>query len=103
MMINKVVQTKRNNHLYGADESPSVRAVPPHLFFISLSPRFSFSVSLPIITTYCIYPILFLLYYNFGCLFLRSLVLHTGRRVNYLPPPFSQLFYCNTVLSCGMS
>lgn len=44
-MINKVVQTKGNSHLYGADESPSMRAVPLHLFFISLSLRFSFSVS----------------------------------------------------------
>lgn len=46
MMINKVVQTKRNNHLYGADESPSVRAVPPHLFFISLSLHASLFLSL---------------------------------------------------------
>lgn len=46
MMINKVVQTKRNNHLYGADESPSVRAVPPHLFFISVSLYASLFLSL---------------------------------------------------------
>lgn len=34
---NKVVETKGNGHLRGADESPSVSAVPPHLFFISVS------------------------------------------------------------------
>ncbi len=39
IMINEVVQTKGNSHLYGADESLSVRAVPPHLFFISVSFR----------------------------------------------------------------
>lgn len=48
---NKAVETKGNSHLHGADESPSVSAVPPHLFFISMSlcrgERRPFSVPAP--------------------------------------------------------
>lgn len=44
--VNKVIQTKANDHLHEPDESPSVRAVPPHLFFICVSLQASLFLSL---------------------------------------------------------
>lgn len=71
MIINQVVPpTKGNSHLYRADESPSMRAVPLHLFFICVSLQASLflyvSSSLPtiyIIQILKMYPIAFLFYY----------------------------------------